>query len=65
MKSILIEVRPIHDKWTGEFQDKFEVSLVRGGVDVSETHYDKVGTVPIKWLGDLTAEEIGQELGGN
>lgn len=61
MKTILIEVCPKEKE--GNFN--FDVYLHKAGCNLEETHYEKVGSVPFKFVGNLTSEEIGQELGGN
>lgn len=66
MNDTLIEIIPMYHKWNGTLLH-YDVTI--HGVPSKErlegTHYEKIGSVPRRWVGFLTAEEVGQEMGGN
>lgn len=65
INSVMLEISPVSIQTEWGKTEEFDVFLHRVPPIMEGTHWEGKGTVPFKWIGFLTAEEVGQISGGN
>lgn len=63
--AILIEITKLDDWAKSDEYDEYDVFLHKVPSQMEGTQWEKIGSVPFKHIGFLSAEEVGQFMGGN